>query len=307
MTNINVNPERAQNLLDDIFVPNHNNNVDKTESTSKCVRDAKQRKQTVNMDTYKVIIVDELDLLYSERRPQVFYNLFDWPTSSRTRLILIAIANAMDLPEKFARGRINSRIGWNKIIFEPYTCDQLRSILEARLGSDLLNRCFDIKAILLATSRIGKTTGDARRILNMCCQVIEEAIEQGSSRVTAKLIECVCFRNMDRLKTVYLETCGPLEQLVLKGILKETDSQGETNVKVQGVYKQVYHMLKISENPVMHRRNFDYVYIDEILNRLYAYGLICLEMSKPLMERHVFIEDTRESFRDMIRSCELNL
>uniref|UniRef100_A0A6G1SMU2 Origin recognition complex subunit 1 n=1 Tax=Aceria tosichella TaxID=561515 RepID=A0A6G1SMU2_9ACAR len=306
MTNIDLNAEKAQNILDRIFVPKNNDNrVNEPEPTGRRPRAAKQKKPAVDMDTYKVIIVDELDLLYNERRLQVFYNLFDWPTSSHSRLILITIANAMDLPERFARGRISSRIGWNKIVFEPYTSDHLEIILEARLGRSLLDKCFDRNAILIATKRIGKTTGDARRIIDTCCLAVDEAITQGLSKVTAKLVDSVGFQNLDKMKLQYVQTCRPLELLTLKGILKETESQGEINVTVNGVYKQVNHVLLTSRKPVMENKIIDYEEFHMILNTLHAVGLICLEASKPLMDKHLYIKDTSESFKDVIRSSLL--
>jgi origin recognition complex subunit 1 len=309
MTNIDVNTDKAQNLLDKIFVPNNSdkNRLDETEACGRRPRATKQAKPAIDLNTYKVIIVDELDLLYNEKRLQVFYNLFDWPTSSHSRIILITIANAMDLPERFARGRISSRIGWNKVVFEPYTSDHLEIILEARLGRELLNKCFDRNAILIATKRIGKTTGDARRIIDTCCLAVDEAIAQGMPKVTAKLVDNVGFQNLDKMKLNYVQTCRPLELLTLKGILKETESQGEVNVTAYGVYHQVRHMLQTSNVPLLMDKIIDYEEFHMILNVLSAIGLICLERTKTLMEKHLYIKDTSESFKDVIRCTKVSL
>jgi origin recognition complex subunit 1 len=44
-----------------------------------------------------VLLVDELDMLWN-RKQSVLYNLFDWPTHKTARLVVLAIANTMDLP-----------------------------------------------------------------------------------------------------------------------------------------------------------------------------------------------------------------
>lgn len=292
MTGTNVATEKAQNLLDKIFNPRN---------------DTGDKKSVKNQDIFNVVIIDELDLLYSERRLQVFYNLFDWPTSSHSRLVLITIANAMDLPERFARGRISSRIGWDKIVFEPYRSEHLDGILEARLGRTLLDKCFDRNAILIATKRIGKTTGDARRIIDTCCLALDEAIYQNLPKVTPKVVDNVGFQNLDKMKLNYVQNCRPLELIILKGILKETESQGEVNVKAFGVYKQVHHLLQNSREHLLRDKILDHDEFHGFLNILNGVGLICLEANKNLMEKHLYIKDTSEAFKDVIRNTKVNV
>jgi hypothetical protein len=38
------------------------------------------------------------------------YNLFDWPTQRHARLVVLAVANTMDLPERIMMKRVASRI-----------------------------------------------------------------------------------------------------------------------------------------------------------------------------------------------------
>lgn len=62
-----------------------------------------------------VLLVDELDRLWT-RKQTVMYNLFDWPSKKNSKLIVIAIANTMDLPERMMMNRISSRL----VIIFPY-------------------------------------------------------------------------------------------------------------------------------------------------------------------------------------------
>jgi len=65
------------------------------------------------------IIILQLDLLWT-RRQDVVYNLLDWPTKSASRLIVLAIANTMDLPERLLMGRVTSRlVSFDLIHFRP--------------------------------------------------------------------------------------------------------------------------------------------------------------------------------------------
>ena len=64
---------------------------------------ATNKKQTT------VLIVDELDLLWT-RKQNVLYSIFDWPTRAKAHLIVVAIANTMDLPERIMMNRVSSRL-----------------------------------------------------------------------------------------------------------------------------------------------------------------------------------------------------
>lgn len=54
--------------------------------------------------------MDELDQLITSKQ-DVVYNFFNWPTLTASRLIVIAVANTMDLPERVMTGRVRSRLG----------------------------------------------------------------------------------------------------------------------------------------------------------------------------------------------------
>lgn len=54
-------------------------------------------------------MVDEFDLLVT-RKQSVIYNLFDWPHRRAAKLIVIAIANTMNLPETLMP-KVQSRLG----------------------------------------------------------------------------------------------------------------------------------------------------------------------------------------------------
>lgn len=48
-------------------------------------------------------------MLYTKRQ-SILYNLFDWPSRPNTTLIVLAIANTMDLPERVMMKRVISRL-----------------------------------------------------------------------------------------------------------------------------------------------------------------------------------------------------
>lgn len=63
-----------------------------------------------------VVLMDELDQLVTKNQ-SVMYNFFNWPGLRHSRLIVLAVANTMDLPERTLSNKISSRLGkymvWN--------------------------------------------------------------------------------------------------------------------------------------------------------------------------------------------------
>ena len=57
-----------------------------------------------------VVLMDELDQVVTPKK-DVIYNFFNWPTLIGSKLVVIAVANTMDLPARVMTGRVRSRLG----------------------------------------------------------------------------------------------------------------------------------------------------------------------------------------------------
>ncbi len=57
-----------------------------------------------------VVVMDELDLLVTKKQT-VVYNFFEWPNLKHSKLVVVAIANTMDLPERLLTNKVSSRLG----------------------------------------------------------------------------------------------------------------------------------------------------------------------------------------------------
>jgi Cdc6-like AAA superfamily ATPase len=116
-----------------------------------------------------IVLMDELDLLLTKNQ-KVIYNFFDWPNKPNSRLIVLAIANTMDLPERTLSNKVASRLEMKRITFQPYTYQQLITIVESRLASFNI---FSADAIMLCARKVSSISGDARRALAICRRAIE--------------------------------------------------------------------------------------------------------------------------------------
>lgn len=120
-----------------------------------------------------VVLMDELDQLVTKNQA-VMYNFFNWPSLRHSRLIVLAVANTMDLPERTLSNKISSRLGLTRITFPGYTHDQLQQIIQSRL-EHVPNNIVEADAIQFASRKVAAVSGDARRALDICRRAVEIA------------------------------------------------------------------------------------------------------------------------------------
>lgn len=120
-----------------------------------------------------VVLMDELDQLVTKNQ-SVMYNFFNWPGLRHSRLIVLAVANTMDLPERTLSNKISSRLGLTRILFPGYTHEQLQEIIRSRLET-VPDNIVDPDAIQFASRKVAAVSGDARRALDICRRAVEIA------------------------------------------------------------------------------------------------------------------------------------
>lgn len=123
-----------------------------------------------------VVLMDELDQLVT-RNQGVMYNFFNWPQLRHSRLIVLAVANTMDLPERTLSNKISSRLGLTRITFPGYTHTQLMTIIQSRLEG-IGQVIVESDAVQFASRKVAAVSGDARRALDICRRAVELAEQE---------------------------------------------------------------------------------------------------------------------------------
>ncbi|XP_008107787.2 origin recognition complex subunit 1 [Anolis carolinensis] len=182
-----------------------------------------------------VLVVDELDLLWT-RKQNVMYNLFDWPTQKNAKLIVLAIANTMDLPERIMMNRVASRLGLTRMSFQPYTFKQLQKIISSRMGQ---LKAFEEDAIQLVSRKVAALSGDARRCLDICrrateiCEQKSDSGLVGMAHVMEAIDEMFSSSYISAIRNSSLQ-----EQIFLKATIAEFRQSGLEEATVQQIFHQ---------------------------------------------------------------------
>nr|XP_008517143.1 PREDICTED: cell division control protein 6 homolog isoform X2 [Equus przewalskii] len=138
-----------------------------------------------------VLVLDEMDQLDSKGQ-DVLYTLFEWPWLSNSRLVLIGIANTLDLTDRIlprlqAREKCKPRL----LNFPPYTKNQIATILQDRLNQVSRDWVVDDAAIQFCARKVSAVSGDVRKALDVCRRAIEIVESDVKSQTILKpLSEC---------------------------------------------------------------------------------------------------------------------
>ncbi|XP_028856628.1 origin recognition complex subunit 1 [Denticeps clupeoides] len=186
-----------------------------------------------------VLLVDELDLLWT-RKQNVMYNLFDWPTRRHARLVVLTIANTMDLPERIMINRVASRLGLTRMSFQPYTFKQLQQIITSRLNRV---KAFEEDALQLVSRKVAALSGDARRCLDICRRATEICEFSGGKQNGARLVGMShvmeVLNEMFSSSYVTAIRCSSVqEQLFLRAVIAEFRRLGLEEATFQQVFVQ---------------------------------------------------------------------
>ncbi|GAB2285745.1 AAA ATPase [Dionaea muscipula] len=118
-----------------------------------------------------LLIIDELDYLITKDRT-VLHELFMLTTLPFSRCILIGIANAIDLANRFLPRLESLNCKPTVLTFRAYSKDQILRILQDRLMAFPFT-LFQPQALELCARKVAAASGDMRKALGICRNAIE--------------------------------------------------------------------------------------------------------------------------------------
>ncbi|CAI0556792.1 unnamed protein product [Linum tenue] len=131
-----------------------------------------------------LIIADELDYLITKDRA-VLHDLFMLTTLPFSRCILIGIANAIDLADRFLPKLQSLNCKPLVVTYRAYSKDQIIRILQERLMV-LPHVVFHPQALELCARKVAAASGDMRKALSVCrsaVEVLEAEVRESTIRL----------------------------------------------------------------------------------------------------------------------------
>lgn len=237
-----------------------------------------------------ILMVDELDILCNKRQ-DVVYNLLNWPTLNSARLIVVTIANTMDLPERLLMGKVTSRLGLTRLTFQPYSHKQLQEIVTSRLsGLD----SFNSDGIQLVARKVAALSGDARRALDICRRASEIAeMEKNGEHASVLMshVQQALSEMISCTKVRAVRACSKMEKFFLQAVCMEVERTGIEEVSFYGVFNQLKAVVTLNGFPVPTTET-----ILSISSRLDACRLIISEDSRKDIYQKILLNISADDF-----------
>ncbi len=128
---------------------------------------AKLAENADEMDKVFIVVLDEIDRSIQKNGDDIFYFLTTInEVLRRSRVSIIGITNNAKFTE-LLNSKIKSRLGEEKLVFPPYSVEQLKDILYARASSAFDDGVLDEDVIPLCAAVSARESGDARRALEL--------------------------------------------------------------------------------------------------------------------------------------------
>lgn len=136
-----------------------------------------------------LVILDEVDCLV-DLDLSLLYALFEWSMAPSSRLILVGIANALDLTDRFLPRLKSRNLKPELLPFMPYAAPQIAEVLTAKLKSLMPDNSTTVPflqpaAIQFCAKKVASQTGDLRKAFDICARAVD-LVEQETKNKDAK-------------------------------------------------------------------------------------------------------------------------
>lgn len=261
-----------------IFHKIYNSIAERPEARSvKTMTDLQQFMESYSRTTTFCIVLDEMDkLVHSSLQDtnstRMIFELFLLAKLPSIRLVLIGIANSLDMKDRFL-SRLNLRqdLMPQTVVFQPYSADQMSDIIMKRLDS--LPQCiFNPMAVKYAAKRCSGNTGDLRKLFDVL-------------RSSVEVVELERIANMKNQKD------QPLTKVNLQHVAKVFSQFMNHNST-----KSRVHTLNMQQRTILcaivHREKIDIFQTHCSLDDAYDYYVRFLKDKEPLspLKRNEFLE-----------------
>jgi cell division control protein 6 len=144
----------------------------------------------------RLVVLDEVDHLLDVDL-ELLYSIFEWALDPSSSLILIGIANALDLTDRFLP-RLKSRgLKPDLLPFMPYTAPQIVSVLNSKLRSLLptetatpdLVPFLHPAAVQFISKKVASQTGDLRKAFEIARRAIDLVESETRDQHLKKIVE----------------------------------------------------------------------------------------------------------------------
>lgn len=215
-----------------------------------------------------ILVIDEIDSLVDKSGDDILYNFTRANQIMKAGgfITLIGISNSLTFKDKLDP-RVRSSLSEEEIVFNPYSVEQLRLILQERAKLAFNEDVISAAAINLCAAIAGREHGDARKAIDLLRVAAELAEREGAIKVDEGHVRASEERIEKDAPFVALKNAPAHHKLVITAIMKSKNGiTGEVYDIYQSICKQS------EQRPLTQRR------MTQIISDLELLGLISTDI-----------------------------
>ncbi|EPS43157.1 hypothetical protein H072_2894 [Dactylellina haptotyla CBS 200.50] len=151
-----------------------------------------KKKSSANVS---IVVLDEIDSLLTKDQ-EILYKIFEWSFEKNSKLVLVGIANALDLTDRFLP-RLKARNFEPTLLpVLPYSAEQIAQVITSKLKSLNDETCepnwvplIHPSAITLCSKKVAQSTGDLRKCFDICRKAIDMVEHETRTKLMAQMQE----------------------------------------------------------------------------------------------------------------------
>lgn len=205
-------------------------------------------------DKVFIVVLDEIDRSFEKNGDDIFYYLTTInELLENSRVSIIGITNNSRFTEMLST-KIKSRLGEEKIIFPPYTVEQLGDILVERAKDAFEEGILDSDVIPYCAALSAQEMGDARKALDLLRISADLAERNGDTIVTAAHVRLARSKiELDAVSEV-IKTLTVQSKIVLMSIIKNTEDENMTVMTTGDVYTMYKYVCEAISQTILTQR-----------------------------------------------------
>lgn len=215
-----------------------------------------------------ILVIDEIDSLVDKSGDDILYNI----TRANQKMgkggfvTLIGISNSLTFKDKLDP-RVRSSLSEEEAVFNPYTVEQLRQILQERSKLAFGEGAISDAAINLCAAMAGREHGDARKAIDLLRVAAELAEREGAATVDEKHVRAGQDRIEKDAPFIALKNAPAHHKLIIIAVIKSKN----------GITGEVYDLyLSLcrhgEQKPLTQRR------VTQIISELELLGLVSTDI-----------------------------
>jgi len=215
-----------------------------------------------------IVTLDEIDRTFQKNGDDIFYYLISINGSLKNSILtLIGITNNTKFTE-FISTKIKSRLGETKIVFPPYTVDQLQDILYERAKEAFDEGVLSDGVIPYCAALTAQEGGDARRALHLLRMSADIAERNGDTIISEAHVKSAKNNlEMDAVAEV-VKTLNLQLKMVLMSIIRNSQ-EGQTVMITGDVYTTYKTLCEYTNTPVITQRR-----VADLISELDMLGIV---------------------------------